>query len=85
LYLCFLCQGTHDTIVLFKTIARQQLSGEAMFDGNCFSLRFLNRFYLQVLISTAGEKKAIRQLQVLQPKYILDVATGTGDMAVLTQ
>lgn len=29
------------------------------------------------------EKKAIKQLRSLDPKSILDVATGTGDMAIV--
>ncbi len=75
----------HDTIVPFKNSQlskKQQVA--AMFDKIAFRYDFLNRF-LSAGIDISWRKKAIKQLQVLQPKYILDVATGTGDMAVLAE
>ncbi len=73
----------HDTIVPFKDSElskKQQVA--AMFDRIAFRYDFLNRF-LSAGIDIGWRKKAIKQLQALQPKYILDVATGTGDMAIL--
>lgn len=75
----------HDTIVPFKESdqsKKQQVA--AMFDKIAFRYDFLNRF-LSAGIDVSWRKKAIKQLQSLQPKYILDVATGTGDVAILTQ
>ncbi|MCW3110174.1 MAG: 2-heptaprenyl,4-naphthoquinone methyltransferase MenG [Segetibacter sp.] len=75
----------HDTIVPFKESnqsKKQQVA--AMFDKIAFRYDFLNRF-LSAGIDVSWRKKAIKQLQSIQPKYILDVATGTGDVAILTQ
>lgn len=54
-----------------------------MFDKIAFRYDFLNRF-LSAGIDVSWRKKAIKQLQSLQPQNILDVATGTGDVAILT-
>ena len=53
-----------------------------MFDDIAFRYDFLNRF-LSAGIDIKWRKKAIRQLVKLQPKTLLDVATGTADMAIL--
>jgi len=74
----------HDTIVPFKESDQSKKQQVAtMFDKIAFRYDFLNRF-LSVGIDISWRKKAIRQLKELQPKYILDVATGTGDVAILT-
>ncbi len=52
-----------------------------MFKAIAFRYDFLNRF-LSAGIDVHWRKKAIRQLASLQPKTILDVATGTGDFAI---
>ncbi|MCU0418779.1 MAG: bifunctional demethylmenaquinone methyltransferase/2-methoxy-6-polyprenyl-1,4-benzoquinol methylase UbiE [Cyclobacteriaceae bacterium] len=52
-----------------------------MFDSISGNYDFLNHF-LSLGIDIRWRKKAIRQLQALQPKWILDVATGTGDFAI---
>ena len=52
-----------------------------MFDNIAFRYDFLNRF-LSGGIDVIWRKKAIRQLLSLQPKNILDVATGTADLAL---
>ena len=52
-----------------------------MFDNISGNYDFLNHF-LSLGIDTLWRRKAIRQLQEVQPKLILDVATGTGDFAV---
>lgn len=75
----------HDTIVPFKNSGltkKQQVA--AMFDKIAFRYDFLNRF-LSAGIDVSWRKKAIKQLKKLQPKYILDVATGTGDVAILAE
>jgi len=75
----------HDTIVPFKESdqsKKQQVA--AMFDKIAFRYDFLNRF-LSAGIDVSWRKKAIKQLKALQPKLILDVATGTGDVAILAQ
>ncbi|MCP3929932.1 MAG: bifunctional demethylmenaquinone methyltransferase/2-methoxy-6-polyprenyl-1,4-benzoquinol methylase UbiE [Bacteroidetes bacterium] len=52
-----------------------------MFDNIAPSYDLLNRL-LSLGIDTVWRKKAIRLLKPQQPKFILDVATGTGDVAL---
>jgi demethylmenaquinone methyltransferase/2-methoxy-6-polyprenyl-1,4-benzoquinol methylase len=54
-----------------------------MFDSIAFRYDFLNRF-LSVGIDVYWRKKAIRQLKDLRPQKVLDVATGTADVAIMT-
>jgi demethylmenaquinone methyltransferase / 2-methoxy-6-polyprenyl-1,4-benzoquinol methylase len=74
----------HDTIVPFKgsdQTKKQQVAG--MFDQIAFRYDFLNRF-LSGGIDVYWRKRAIKELKALQPKIILDVATGTADMAIMS-
>src|SRR6185369_318293 len=52
-----------------------------MFNNISGRYDFLNHF-LSLGIDRLWRRKAIRQLRDLQPKNILDVATGTGDFAI---
>jgi demethylmenaquinone methyltransferase/2-methoxy-6-polyprenyl-1,4-benzoquinol methylase len=52
-----------------------------MFDNISHRYDFLNHF-LSLGIDKAWRKRAISILKPLQPKMILDVATGTGDFAI---
>lgn len=52
-----------------------------MFDNISHKYDFLNHF-LSLGIDKAWRKKAISFLKPLHPKFILDVATGTGDFAL---
>ena len=73
----------HDTIVPFKESGeskKKQL--EKMFDDIASRYDFLNHF-LSVGIDIGWRKKAIKELRTLNPLSILDVATGTADMAIL--
>ena len=54
-----------------------------MFDNIAYRYDFLNRF-LSAGVDIWWRKKAIRQLEKLNPKQILDVATGTADVAIMT-
>ena len=76
---------THDTIVPYdqsKQGKKEQV--EAIFDQIAGRYDLLNRF-LSVGIDKGWRKKAIRELKDLQPENILDVATGTADVAIMTQ
>lgn len=53
-----------------------------MFDDIAFRYDFLNRF-LSAGIDIKWRKKALKQLENLQPKTLLDVATGTADVAIM--
>ncbi len=73
----------HDTIVpdKFSQLGKkQQVAG--MFDDIAGRYDFFNRF-LSFGIDIWWRKKAIAQLASLQPKKILDVATGTADVALM--
>jgi demethylmenaquinone methyltransferase/2-methoxy-6-polyprenyl-1,4-benzoquinol methylase len=73
----------HDTVVPFKDSEeskKQQV--EKMFDRIAFRYDFLNHF-LSAGIDIGWRKKAIKELKRVDPKSVLDVATGTGDMAIL--
>lgn len=73
----------HDTVVPYKTSSREKKEQVAeMFNNIAGRYDFLNRF-LSAGIDLRWRKKAIRQLASLQPKTMLDVATGTADMALL--
>ncbi|HPH24825.1 MAG TPA: bifunctional demethylmenaquinone methyltransferase/2-methoxy-6-polyprenyl-1,4-benzoquinol methylase UbiE [Chitinophagaceae bacterium] len=74
----------HDTIVpkTESNLSKKQQVAE-MFNDIAFRYDFLNRF-LSAGIDVSWRKKAIRQLKELNPQSILDVATGTADVALLT-
>ncbi|MEO8412523.1 MAG: bifunctional demethylmenaquinone methyltransferase/2-methoxy-6-polyprenyl-1,4-benzoquinol methylase UbiE [Ginsengibacter sp.] len=72
----------HDTVVPFrKSGESKKKQVESMFDTIAFRYDFLNRF-LSAGIDVSWRKKAIRELVSLHPENILDVATGTGDLAL---
>src|ERR1700754_2533251 len=77
---------SHDRIVPFKDSElgkKQQIA--AMFDKIAFRYDFLNRF-LSGGIDIYWRRRAIRELRGLAPAgslNVLDVATGTGDMAIM--
>ena len=54
-----------------------------MFDSIAFRYDFMNRF-LSAGVDIRWRKKAIAQLKELQPQRVLDVATGTADVALMT-
>jgi len=74
----------HDEIVPFEKSnldKKQQVA--KMFDSIACRYDFLNRL-LSAGIDIRWRKKAIAQLKDLQPKKVLDVATGTADVALMT-
>ena len=74
---------SHDRIVPFKDSElgkKQQIA--AMFDKIAFRYDFLNRF-LSGGIDIYWRRRAIRELISTTTRTVLDVATGTGDMAIM--
>jgi demethylmenaquinone methyltransferase/2-methoxy-6-polyprenyl-1,4-benzoquinol methylase len=74
----------HDTVVPLKESdlgKKEQVAG--MFDNIAFRYDFMNRF-LSGGTDMIWRKKLINQLKDLKPKQVLDVATGTGDVAIMT-
>ncbi|MGB4774988.1 MAG: bifunctional demethylmenaquinone methyltransferase/2-methoxy-6-polyprenyl-1,4-benzoquinol methylase UbiE [Daejeonella sp.] len=61
-----------------KATKKEQVA--SMFNNISGTYDFLNRF-LSLGIDVIWRKKAIKELLINRPKYILDVATGTGDFA----
>ena len=73
----------HDEVVPYADSSqtkKEQVAG--MFDSISHRYDFLNRF-LSAGIDIRWRKKAIAQLKPVRPKYILDVATGTADLAIM--
>src|SRR6185503_14679257 len=75
---------SHDNIVPFNDSQQSKKEQVAsMFDQIAFRYDFLNRF-LSGGIDVLWRKRAIRELKPLDVKTMLDVATGTGDMALMS-
>jgi demethylmenaquinone methyltransferase/2-methoxy-6-polyprenyl-1,4-benzoquinol methylase len=77
-------QLPHDTIVPFKDSAltkKQQVA--TMFDNIAYRYDFMNRF-LSAGVDVYWRKRALRELKNTRLNTVLDVATGTADMAILT-
>lgn len=74
----------HDNIIPYKDSRQSKKQQVAkMFDHIAFRYDFLNRF-LTAGVDVWWRKRLIRQLKDSHPQNILDVATGTGDIALLT-
>ncbi len=72
----------HDKIVPDeKSNVTKKIQVAEMFDSIAGRYDFLNHF-LSAGIDKGWRKKGIKELQNINPKIILDVATGTGDLAV---
>ncbi|TKK69304.1 bifunctional demethylmenaquinone methyltransferase/2-methoxy-6-polyprenyl-1,4-benzoquinol methylase UbiE [Ilyomonas limi] len=77
-------QFAHDKVVPYENSKLKKKEQVAeMFNSIAFRYDFLNRF-LTAGIDVRWRKKAILLLKGIQPQTILDVATGTGDVALLT-
>ncbi len=73
----------HDHIIPFKDSEKSKKEQVAdMFDKIAGRYDRMNRF-LSARTDISWRKKAIRQLKDANPRQILDVATGTADMAIL--
>lgn len=74
----------HDLVVPDKASdlsKKEQVAG--MFDHIAHRYDFLNRF-LSAGIDVRWRKKALKQLHSINPKKMLDVATGTADVAIMS-
>lgn len=73
----------HDTVVPVQGSGMSKKEQVAdMFDNIAFRYDFLNRF-LSAGIDVRWRKAALKQLKAIDPKKILDVATGTADVAIM--
>jgi demethylmenaquinone methyltransferase/2-methoxy-6-polyprenyl-1,4-benzoquinol methylase len=72
----------HDEVVPYEKSELEKKDQVAkMFDSIAFRYDFLNRF-LSGGNDVRWRKKAVMQLQKNNPQNILDIATGTGDLAI---
>lgn len=73
----------HDKVVpvAHSNVSKKEQVAE-MFNEISGSYDFLNRF-LSAGIDVKWRKRALKELAPIQPKIILDVATGTGDLALM--
>ena len=71
----------HDSIKPFSGQGSKKDQIRSMFDGIAPRYDFMNRF-LSAGIDIGWRKKAIRYLEEDNPQILLDVATGTADMAI---
>jgi demethylmenaquinone methyltransferase/2-methoxy-6-polyprenyl-1,4-benzoquinol methylase len=74
---------SHDNVVPFKNseLGKKEQVAD-MFDRIAFRYDFLNRF-LSAGIDIYWRKRAIKELTAANPQIILDVATGTADVAIM--
>jgi len=73
----------HDNVVPYKdSLSSKKEQVAQMFDDIAHRYDFLNRF-LSAGIDIGWRKKALSCLKDLNPKQILDVATGTADLAIM--
>lgn len=72
----------HDEIKPFTTEKAKKQQVEEMFNSIAGKYDFMNRFF-SAGIDMVWRKKAIRLLKKDNPGKILDIATGTADMAIM--
>jgi demethylmenaquinone methyltransferase/2-methoxy-6-polyprenyl-1,4-benzoquinol methylase len=72
----------HDNIKPFSESDSKKAQVSRMFDAIAGRYDFMNRF-LSLGIDVIWRKKAIGLFKADRPQHLLDVATGTGDMALL--
>lgn len=76
-------QYLHDSVVPQSGSDKSKKEQVAeMFDTIAPRYDLLNRF-LSLGIDKGWRRKALKQLKPLQPQFLLDVATGTGDVAIM--
>jgi demethylmenaquinone methyltransferase/2-methoxy-6-polyprenyl-1,4-benzoquinol methylase len=74
-------QFPHDNIKPFEGQEEKKQQVSQMFDEIAPRYDFMNRF-LSAGVDVGWRIKAIKEFKEDNPKHILDVATGTGDMAI---
>ena len=70
------------TVTPYGDSSSKKVQIEKMFDNVAWRYDILNRA-LSMGVDIAWRKKLIKQLQAYNPKHILDMATGTADLAVM--
>lgn len=70
-----------EIVTPYNTEASKKSQVEDMFDNIAGKYDFLNRL-LSMNIDVLWRKKLVKMLKQDNPKHVLDVATGTGDLAI---
>jgi len=84
-YLCAMAEFAHDKVVPNAASGKTKTEQVAeMFDSIAGRYDFMNRF-LSAGIDISWRKKMLNQLKPLRPRIMLDVATGTGDVAIMAE
>jgi demethylmenaquinone methyltransferase / 2-methoxy-6-polyprenyl-1,4-benzoquinol methylase len=74
---------SHDTVVPYRnSLQRKKDQVARMFDHIAHRYDFLNRF-LSCGIDILWRKQMLSKLKEIKPRTLLDVATGTGDVAIM--
>lgn len=76
-------QFPHDEIKPFASDKAKKQQVEEMFDSIAGRYDLMNRLF-SAGVDMKWRKKAINLLKRIQPRIVLDMATGTGDMAILS-
>jgi len=66
----------------YRTDASKKVEVRDMFDNVAERYDFLNRL-LSMGVDVAWRKRLIKELKTYHPKHILDMATGTADLAIM--
>ncbi|MDR2205300.1 MAG: bifunctional demethylmenaquinone methyltransferase/2-methoxy-6-polyprenyl-1,4-benzoquinol methylase UbiE [Flavobacteriaceae bacterium] len=74
----------NNLVTPYNTAAGKKKEVEEMFDNIASDYDFLNRI-LSMKIDVTWRKKLVKWMFEDQPKLVLDVATGTGDLAIAIQ
>jgi demethylmenaquinone methyltransferase / 2-methoxy-6-polyprenyl-1,4-benzoquinol methylase len=75
-------QFAHDSIKPFSQDGKKKDQVADMFNQIAGKYDFMNRF-LSAGIDKSWRRKAIKEIMDDKPQHVLDVATGTGDMALM--
>lgn len=82
-YFCDMSQLPHDDVIPYsKSEKSKKEQVTEMFDRVAEKYDFMNRF-LSGRLDVTWRKKAINTLRKHNPQQIVDIATGTGDLAIM--
>jgi demethylmenaquinone methyltransferase/2-methoxy-6-polyprenyl-1,4-benzoquinol methylase len=80
-----MAEFAHDTVVPYKDSSLEKKDQVAeMFNDISVKYDFLNRF-LSAGTDIRWRKKALKELKEINPEVLLDVATGTADVAIMAE
>jgi len=75
--------ANHDSVTPYQSEETKKKQIEKMFDNVAWRYDVLNRA-LSLGIDISWRKKLVKELKAYNPKHVLDMATGTADLAIMT-